>query len=123
MDGSDQWIDPATGQPVDGAPLGLLLSIHAELTPDRPAMTIGRRSYSFAEFDRAANRRARALADNGVDAGDRVILAMANRAEYLESAFALWKIGATPCPVSHTLPSSVLCRQAVDFSASTHSAN
>lgn len=101
---ASQWIDLASGQPQDGAPLGLLLSAHAESTPDRPAMTIAGRTYSFSQFDQAANRRARDLISKGVRAGSRVILSMANRVEYLQCAFALWKIGATPCPVSHRLP-------------------
>ena len=97
------WIDLASGQPVAGAPLGMLLSAHAAATPDRPAFTLGPTSLSFAAFDRRANRRARHLAGWGIAAGDRVILAMANRSDYLEGAFALWKIGATPCPVSERL--------------------
>lgn len=43
MQRADTWVDPATGQPRDGAPLGMLLTAQAELTPDRPAMTIGGR--------------------------------------------------------------------------------
>lgn len=97
------FVDPATGQPRDGAPLGLLLSAQALLTPDRPAMTIGGRTWTFAAFERAANQWARRLLADGVVAGDRVILSMPNRADYLQCAFALWKIGATPCPVSERL--------------------
>nr|WP_047166177.1 AMP-binding protein [Sphingomonas sp. Y57] len=97
------WIDLASGQPIGGAPLGMLLSAQAAATPDRPAFTLGETSLSFAAFDRRANRRARHLIDRGIAAGDRVILAMANRPDYLECAFALWKIGATPCPVSERL--------------------
>ena len=98
-----EWIDQASGQPLDGAPLGMLLSAQAAATPDRPAMTIAGRNWSFAEFECAANRRARDLAAHGIGPGDRVILSMPNRAEYLQCAFALWKIGAVPCPVSHRL--------------------
>ncbi|ARR56712.1 AMP-dependent synthetase [Rhizorhabdus wittichii DC-6] len=97
------WINPASGQPVAGAPLGMLLSAQAAATPDRPAFTLDEISLSFAAFERRANRRARHLIDRGIAAGDRVMLAMANRPDYLECAFALWKIGATPCPVSERL--------------------
>jgi len=97
------WMEPASGQPRPGAALGMLLSAQAADTPDRPAMTIGGRTVSFAEFDAAANRRARDLASAGIVQGDRVILAMPNRLEYLQCAFALWKLGVTPCPVSHRL--------------------
>lgn len=100
---ADELIDLATGQPHNGAPLGALLTAHAMATPDRPALTVAGRTFTFAELDAMANRRARDLAALGLGSGDRVILSMPNRHEYLECAFALWKIGAVPCPVSHRL--------------------
>ena len=96
-------IDRSGGQPLAGAPLGMLLTAHALATPDRPAFTIRDRTFSFADYDALANCRARDLLGHGISAGDRVVISMPNRSEYLESAFALWKIGATPCPVSHRL--------------------
>lgn len=97
------WIDPASGQPLQGTPLGMALTAQASVTPDRLAMTIGERSWTFAAFDAMANRRARDLLAKGVGPGNRVILSMPNRVDYLACAFALWKIGATPCPVSERL--------------------
>lgn len=97
------WIDLETGQPQTGAPLGMLLSAHAAATPGRPALTIGGRTWTFADFDAAANRRARDFQREGIGQGDRVLLSMPNRSEYIECAFALWKIGSVPCPVSHLL--------------------
>ncbi|MBV9841051.1 MAG: AMP-binding protein [Sphingomonadaceae bacterium] len=89
------------GQPVGNAPLGALLSAHALATPDAPALTISDRSWSFAALDARANRRARQLADQaGVGVGDRVMIAMPNRVEFVETAFAIWKLGAVPCPAS-----------------------
>jgi len=98
-----RWIDPSTGQPLNGTPLGMALSAQAAATPERPAFTIAGHTLTFAQFDEAANRRARDLAARGVEPGERVVLAMPNRAEYLIAAFALWKIGAVPCPVSDRL--------------------
>jgi bile acid-coenzyme A ligase len=112
-------IDPATGQPRNGAPLGLALTAHAVLTPDRRAMTIGERTWSFAAFDAAANRWARRLLADGVVPGDRVVLSMPNRADYLICAFALWKIGATPCPVSDRLTDAEF-RTILDLSEARH---
>lgn len=97
------WIDLDTGQPRTGAPLSMLLSAHATAAPDRPALTIGGRTSNFADLDAAANRRARDFQREGIGQDDRVILSMPNRFEYIECAFALWKIGAVPCPVSHRL--------------------
>lgn len=98
-----EWIDRATGQPRDGAPLGLLLGAQAAATPDRPALTIGGWTWTFAALEASANRRARDFLARGIREGDKVVLSMSNRAEYLQCAFALWKIGAVPCPVSHRL--------------------
>ena len=96
-------VDPETGQPAEGAPLGALLSAHAALTPERPAVTFGARTISFAELDLLANRRARQLAELGVGQDDRVILVLPNCPEFIECVFAVWKLGATACPVSHRL--------------------
>lgn len=105
IDPSD-YIDIETGQPLVNAPLGMCLTAHAIATPDRPAFTIAGTTQSFAQFEAAANRIARDLLQRGVSHDDRVALAMPNRAEYLQTAFAVWKIGATPCPVSHRLAES-----------------
>lgn len=96
-------VDAATGQPCEGAPFGILLSVQAALTPDAPALTFGDQSLSFAVLEQRANRRARQLAKAGVGAGDRVLIALGNRPEFMECAFALWKLGAVPCPISNKL--------------------
>ena len=100
---AEKWVDIASGQPLAGAPLGMVLSAQAAVTPDGSAMTLRDRTWTFAAFDAAANRRARDLLSQRICDGDRVILSMPNRVEYLIAAFALWKIGATPCPVSDRL--------------------
>jgi bile acid-coenzyme A ligase len=89
------------GFPVVGLPLGQALSAHAEVTPHAPALSIGDKTWTFAELDCAANRRARALAlENGVTQWDRVVVSLPNCVEFFESVFAVWKLGATPCPLS-----------------------
>ena len=99
-------IDQTTGKPIDGSPLGLLLTEQARLRGDAPAFTIGAVTTSFADLERLANRRARHLQAFGLKAGDQVVLAMPNRIEFIECAYALWKIGAVPCPVSHRMAQS-----------------
>ncbi len=91
------------GQPVDGAPLGALLTAQALAQPDAPAVTIDGTTWSFATLEQAANRRARWLAANGVRQHDLVLLALPNSFLYYECAFATWKLGATPGHVSHKL--------------------
>jgi bile acid-coenzyme A ligase len=93
----------ANGQPVAGAPLGAIMSAQAAATPNAPALTLAGKTLTFGEFDAGANRRARHLLELGVDKGDRVILALPNRVEFVEAIYALWKIGAIPCPASYRM--------------------
>jgi bile acid-coenzyme A ligase len=80
------------------------ISMHAAERPHEPALTCGDITLSWQEFDRRTNRLARAFADLGVVAGDLVTIALPNSTAFFESAFAAWKLGATPQPVSAKLP-------------------
>ncbi len=92
----------------DPQPIGTLMSLQAERSPNRPALTFEGRTFSRAELDRGANRRARMLAALGVGVDDLVAIALPNGIEFHETAFAVWKLGATPAPLSHRLPDSEL---------------
>lgn len=100
-DGSNLLDD--SGAPLPGAPMGMLLTAQARRRPDAPAFTFNGRSWTFAEMERATNRLAHHLAARGVVAGDRVVVSAPNRPDYAQAIFALWKLGATPCPLSHRL--------------------
>ena len=76
----------------------------AALDPDRPALTVGTRSLSRLELDRASNRFARGLAERGVGKGDLVTIALPNSIEWFVATAACWKLGAIPQPVSSRLP-------------------
>lgn len=91
------------GSARDGAPLGRLLSAQSVRAPDAPAFTFEDRTWTFAELEAAANRMARALALRGVVAGDTVIISMGNGPAYPQAVYALWKLGATPAPISQRL--------------------
>ncbi|MGA0995075.1 MAG: AMP-binding protein [Ilumatobacteraceae bacterium] len=80
------------------------ISLHATERPHEPALTCGETTLSWLEFDRRTNRLARAFADMGVLSGDLCTIALPNSTAFFESAFALWKLGATPQPVSAKLP-------------------
>jgi len=90
-----------TGNPL-AVPLGDVLAYHAA-QGDGPALTHDGTTLSHSELDRRANRRARMLAGLGVGQDDLVIMALPNDIEFFETSFALWKLGATPCPVSPKL--------------------
>jgi acyl-CoA synthetase (AMP-forming)/AMP-acid ligase II len=85
--------------------LGLFLEKRARLSPRLEALVEverGRR-FSYAELDARANRTANALLAQGVRPGDRVALLMMNGVEYLESYFALAKLGAVMVPLNWRL--------------------
>lgn len=80
------------------------ITMHATERPHEPALTCGDTTLSWQEFDRRTNRLARAFAELGVEPDDLVTIALPNSTAFFESAFAAWKLGATPQPVSAKLP-------------------
>ncbi len=85
-------------------PICDLLAYHTSKDLARPAVTYDGLTTSYAELDARSNRKARQLAALGVREGDVVTLAVPNSLEFYESAFAIWKLGATPNIVSSKLP-------------------
>ena len=85
--------------------LGLFLHKRARLGPDRPALVEVERDrrFSYAELDARASRTANALRELGVRKGDRVAVLMMNGVEYVESYFALARIGAIMVPLNWRL--------------------
>lgn len=84
--------------------IGKNLSDLASAKPDAPAITCEGRTISYGEFHKRTNRIARALLARGVRQGDFVTIALPNSIGFLEADFAIWKVGATPQPVSWRLP-------------------
>jgi bile acid-coenzyme A ligase len=88
--------------------MGALLDIQAARDPGAAALTFEGRTLSRAELASRVNRRARTLAKLGVEGGDFVAVALPNTPAFLELAFAIWALGATPAPLSHKLPAAEL---------------
>jgi bile acid-coenzyme A ligase len=86
--------------------LGARLRQLARERPDRPAVTDVTRTVSWRELDERTDRIARALRTLGVGQGDLVTLGMPNTVDFIEACYGLWKIGATPQPISHRLPAA-----------------
>jgi bile acid-coenzyme A ligase len=84
--------------------LGAKLAQHARFQPNAPAVTCGSDSVTFAELHRRTNRIARALDGMGVKPGDLVTLGLPNSVAFVEACYAIWKLGATPQPISFRLP-------------------
>lgn len=72
------------------------------------AISCGESSISYRELDLQSNRLARHLKARGVKANDLVTFAIPNSIEFFVVCFALWKLGATPQPVSFRLPKKEL---------------
>lgn len=95
--------DPVAG---DLLPLGSMLAFHAARDPDSPAVTCDGVTITHAALDARSNRKARHLARHGVGAQDIVTVALPNGLEFYETAFAIWKLGATINPISSKLPAA-----------------
>ncbi|MCZ6830754.1 MAG: AMP-binding protein [Gammaproteobacteria bacterium] len=81
-----------------------ILAFWAERKPDAPAVSCGEHSATWAELEASTNRLARAYAELGVKEGDNVTIALPNSIEFVAATYAVWKLGATPQPVSSRLP-------------------
>lgn len=85
--------------------------------PDAPAVSCENDSLTWGALHRRTNRIARALAKLGVRHGDLVTIGLPNGVGFIEAAFACWKLGATPQPISWRLPAAEL-REVVELAAS-----
>ncbi|MEU6483599.1 (2,3-dihydroxybenzoyl)adenylate synthase [Streptomyces sp. NPDC046887] len=86
-----------------GETFGAMLRERAAAHPDRIAIVDpaggpdgGRRTWTYGELDRRADRLAAGLTARGIGRGDRVVVQLPNAAEFFEVVFALFRIGALP---------------------------
>ena len=85
--------------------IGLFLAKRAQLSPNLEAYVgpeTGQR-LTYDELNARCNQTAHALHDAGVRPGDRVALLLLNGSEYLESFFAVAKLGAVVVPLNWRL--------------------
>ena len=85
-------------------PLGVVLQRLAEADATRPAITCGPATCTRAELEARTNRLARAYRELGVTKDSLVTIGLPNGIEFYEAVLAVWKLGATPQPVSSRLP-------------------
>jgi len=88
--------------------LSSILKMHADAEPSLPMVTCRDRTVTRRAFDLRTNQLARAYAEFGVKQNDLVTIALPNGIEFYEAAVAVWKLGATPQPVSAKLPKAEL---------------
>ncbi len=76
------------------------LSAAVDRAPDAVALRWQGRSETYAQLGDAAARGARALAELGVETGDRVALALGNVPAFAEAWFAVQHLGAVAVPLN-----------------------
>ena len=81
-----------------------MLDYWAAKQPEAIALKHEDQTVTWAKLEDSTNRLARAYAELGVKANDFVTIALPNGVEFFEACFAVWKLGATPQPVSAKLP-------------------
>ena len=90
--------------PPGPTPFAATLAALAAADPGRPAITDAARTVTRGELDAYTNRLARAYAELGVTQDSFVTIGLPNSIEWFEATIAVWKLGATPAPVSAKLP-------------------
>ncbi len=73
----------------------------ARYAPHGLAFKYGEREITWLEMDRRSNKLANGLWELGIRKGDRVILMFHNCIEFVETTYAIQKIGAIPVPINY----------------------
>jgi fatty-acyl-CoA synthase len=76
------------------------LARHALMQPDATALRFLGRTTTWGELDQRVTALAGALSRRAVEFGDRVLILMLNRTEFIESFLAVNKLGAIAVPVN-----------------------
>ncbi|GAT00219.1 fatty-acid--CoA ligase [Mycolicibacterium fortuitum subsp. acetamidolyticum] len=76
------------------------LTRHALMQPEKTALRFLGRTITWRELDHRVTRLAGALSRRGVGFGDRVLILMLNRPEFIEAMLAANKLGAIAVPVN-----------------------
>ncbi len=76
------------------------LRIGRERHPEKPALIVEERSWTYAEFDDITNRLGAALMARGIRPGDRVAMHFTNGAELVSCYYACFRIGAVAVPLN-----------------------
>ncbi|HEY0297521.1 MAG TPA: acyl-CoA synthetase [Bordetella sp.] len=80
--------------------LATFLSQSARRLPERPALACGDTVVTWRELDRRAAALARALSEQGIGKGDRVLMHSRNNLELVEIMFAVFRLGAVWVPTN-----------------------
>ncbi|MER5387924.1 long-chain-fatty-acid--CoA ligase [Saccharopolyspora sp. NPDC002686] len=94
---------PAFAQSGRGMTISDQLARHARKIPDEIALRFAGTGRTYRELDERVSRLANALADRGVEPGDRVAVLGRNGLEVVESYLAVARLGAICVPINFRL--------------------
>jgi len=92
----DRLVRTFTERPLS---LAHMLADAVAQSPERPALIEGDRRWNYRQLDSEVQGMAQQFSRQGLQAGDRVLLFIRNRAEFLFAFFALQSLGAIAVPV------------------------
>lgn len=90
---------------------------HAHMIPDETALQFLGRTVTWRELHDRSNALASALKQHGVEPGDRVVVTMLNRPEYVETLLGVTAAGAIAVPVNIRLSAGEAVFIATDVGA------
>lgn len=76
------------------------ITIASSIAPDRPSVIFEGKKLTFGQLNERSNRMAHALSSLGVNKGDMVAMLQVNCPQYLETYYAVAKLGAIFCPLN-----------------------
>ena len=103
--------------PLEQRDIGRFLRLRAIEDGNRPYLTFGARTVTFAETDRRCRDLARGLAARGIREGSRVLLLLPNCMEFVFTWYACSLLGAAIVPLNTNLKGMTLEAQVEDAQA------
>src|SRR4028119_312917 len=97
-----EWSGAGSPPPEETFPA--LFEAQVERTPDAPAVTHAKRTLTYRELDRQANRLARHLRRQGVGPETRVAIRFQRSPEMLVAIVGIWKAGGAYLPLDPAMP-------------------
>ncbi|MBD3666896.1 MAG: AMP-binding protein, partial [Kangiella sp.] len=86
--------------PEEAVASGMVLALHAQMAPSRPAIVSPHGDRTYGELNERANQLVRALRRAGLKEGDAVALLCANRPEFVETCAACARAGFRITPIN-----------------------
>jgi acyl-CoA synthetase (AMP-forming)/AMP-acid ligase II len=99
--------------------MGSIILKSTERFPEKTAIIFGEKRYTYREFNSRINRVANKLTEMGAKKGDRIAMLSSNCPQFLETYFALAKLGAWAVPLNFRLVGRELVYALNDSSSTT----